>query len=260
MLAVLAHLEPPNLLARCLASALKPNGVLIVLTHTNWCDPDTAYKTDRFDLELRRFLDCTAEAIVACDKLEQKDRQGREHMTRRLLTYKNSRALSCGGARYHFWAAGGVSRVFLADDGKTVCKWFEVECERRELHARIHEIVEEEVRFLREVEPIGFYPAVIESGERHVIMEYRGEQGTPRTWPANWAEQVKQMQTRLVAFGRPLGDVALENMLIDKHGHLSLIDPVFIDGIHKPEYSRPETFAARITGLVEKNMNRRVKI
>lgn len=252
VLAVLSHLEASTLLARSLASALHPGGALVFLSHTIGCDPQTERRTDRFLLELRRFLDVERSEIVDCCDLEAGDKQGVEGLQRRLVVFRNKRQLRIDGQRFEFHAAGGTSLVFRYGD--IVAKWFEVEHDRISIDDQIPHLADAEAAYLREAESLGVYPKLRQQGQRHLVMEYRGEQPSRHSWPVDWEQQVEKIQEKLVEFGRPLPDLALENVLVDPGGRLSLIDPVPVNGQHQEPWLAPDRFAERMHELVERDL------
>ena len=248
LLAVISHLEPPALLARCLASALKPGGTIVVLTHSNGCDPTTEAKTLRFEMELQRFLSLASEELIDCRKLERNDKQGIEGLHRRLLVFESDNEMLYNGITWEFHAAGGTSKVFLS--GGRILKWFEVEFERDNIRVQLDRIVKEEASYLTAANGRAGLPLLAEQGTRHIIMSYRGEQPSVASWPSDWHSQICRMEEELAALGRPLGDVALENILVD-NGKLSLIDPIVIPGVHKPD---GRGFAERVAHLVKTDL------
>lgn len=248
MLAVISHLESAQLLARCLASALNPGGTLVFLSHTTGCDPVTDAKTTRFCMEAQRFLHLESEVLVDCRKLEEGDKQGRENLHRRLLTFRNTQTMRFQGKDWRFHAAGGTSRVYR--NGDRVLKYFEVEHDRPNVEKQLDRVVEEEAAFLREAAGSGICPRLFEQGTRHLIMDYRGEQPCRRNWPADWREQAERIQQELVRIGKPIGDPALENLLVDENGKLTLIDPAVLEGVHNPRFTSPAMFAERIAHYV----------
>ncbi len=248
MLAVISHLEIPGLLARCLSSALNPGGVLIFLSHTLGCDAATDDKTATFCLLAQRFLDLESEELIDCRVLEKNDKQGKEGLHRRLLTFRNTKELEYNGEHWQFHAAGGTSRVFRRGD--KVLKLFDV-YQRPDAIDQLDRIVAEEADFVRAA---AVCPTVHEVGKRHIVMDYCGEQPSRRTWPADWYEQVRCIHDELVRVGRPIGDPALENLLVDEHGRLTLIDPVVIEGVHDPAFTDPAKFSERIAYFVETDL------
>jgi len=252
MLAVLSHLEPPALLARCVASALHRGGTVVFLTHTMGCDPATDINTSRFVLELRRFLSLNWEEIIECRELESQDKQGADGLQRRLLLFRNDQTIHFHGDTWEFHAAGGTSRVFRSGD--RVVKLFEAEHDRIAIWEILDKIVDDEAAFLIASDGRKGFPRLIERGKRYIVMNYCGEQACRRNWPPDWESQVANIQQELVRMNYPLGEVALENLMVNEAGIVSLIDPVFIKGVHESEPGNPLTFADRVARLVATEM------
>ena len=254
LLAVVSHLEPAALLARCLASALNPGGVIVVLTHTVWCDEDTEYKTDKLLLELARFLSVEGEELIDCIHLETHDKQGREDLQRRLVVFRNDKMLRYVGRDWQFFAAGGTSRLYLNDGW--VLKWFDAEQDRRGLFNQIPGILAKELAWLEEASAMGIAPApdVLGCGKRTIVMEYCGEQVNRRNLPDDWKEQLATMQGKLEKIGEPLGELSPPNFLVDEKGKMRMIDPVYIPGIHSENRVKPSEFASHVQKMFNKEL------
>ena len=254
LLAVVSHLEPAALLARCLASALNPGGVIVVLTHTVWCDEDTEYKTDKLLLELARFLSVEREELIDCIHLEANDKQGREGLQRRLVVFRNDKMLRYIGRDWQFFAAGGTSRLYRCD--RWVLKWFDAEQDRRGLFKQIPGILNEELAWLLRASARGIAPIpdTERSGLRTIVMRYCGEQVNRRNLPADWREQLVTMQAPLEAIGEPLGELSPPNFLVDEAGKMRMIDPVYIPGIHSEHRVKPSEFASHVQKMFNKEL------
>jgi len=255
MLAVISHLEPAALLARCLASALNPGGVIAVLTHTVWCDEATEYKTDKLLLELARFLSVEREELIDCIHLETHDKQGREGLQRRLVIYRNDKMLHYRGQDWQFFAAGGTSRLYRG--GEWVLKWFDAEQDRRNLFRLIPTILSRELEWLQQASRLGIAPEpdLDASGLRTTVMQHCGEQVNKCNLPDDWIRQLEHMQTQLQKLGQPLGELSPPNFLVDDAGIMRMIDPVYIPGIHSEHRIPPHEFAFHCRRMFDKELS-----